>query len=64
MAELRASQPDVAALASGIRERRRAAVARAITLVESSRPDHRAAARELLSELATLELPPAVRVGI
>ena len=34
---------DVAALVAGIRAGQRAAVSRAITLVESSRPDHRAA---------------------
>jgi LAO/AO transport system kinase len=39
-------------------------VARAITLVESSRAEHRVAARELLTELAATELPPATRVGI
>ncbi len=57
--------PDVAALVSGVREGRRAAVSRAITLVESSRRDHREAARELMTELA--EAPteqPSVRVGI
>ncbi|WP_110182817.1 methylmalonyl Co-A mutase-associated GTPase MeaB [Nocardioides solisilvae] len=57
---------DVAGLVAGVREGRRAAVSRAITLVESSRPDHRTAARELLAEL-TPEAgtgSPAVRVGI
>ena len=39
---------DVTALADGVRQGRRADVSRAITLVESSRADHRAAARELL----------------
>ena len=42
---------------------RRAAVSRAITLVESSRPEHRAQARELLAALPAPERP-AVRVGI
>jgi LAO/AO transport system kinase len=42
---------------------RRAAVSRAITLVESNRPEHRAEARELLAALPTPE-QPAVRVGI
>jgi LAO/AO transport system kinase len=72
----RASKPvDVPALVAGIREGRRAAVARAITLVESSRPEHRVAARELLTELAEPSLveegapapaarPLATRVGI
>ena len=55
---------DVPALVAGIRDRQRAAVSRAITLVESSRPDHRAAARELLTELATPDAPMATRVGI
>ncbi len=62
---------DVATLVGGIRAGRRAAVAQAITLVESARPERRAAARELLT---TLTAPhegteggvhsPAVRVGI
>ena len=60
----RASKPDVPALVVGIREGKRAAVARAITLVESSRTEHRAAARELLTALAEVERPPATRVGI
>ncbi len=42
---------------------RRAAVSRAITLVESSRPEHRAQARELLAALPAPDRP-AVRVGI
>ena len=42
---------DVGALVEGVRAGRRAVVARAITLVESQRPDHRVAARELLSQL-------------
>ena len=54
---------DVAALVEGIRAGRRASVARAITLVESSRREHRAAARELLTELAG-ESAESVRVGI
>jgi len=50
-------------LVEGVGAGRRAAVSRAITLVESSRPEHRARARELL---ASLSIPdrPAVRVGI
>ena len=58
------SKPDVAALATGIREGNRATVSRAITLVESSKTAHREAARELLSELAVGPDSPAVRVGI
>jgi LAO/AO transport system kinase len=41
----------VADLLAGVRAGDRAAVARAITLVESTRPDHRAAAQELLAAL-------------
>jgi LAO/AO transport system kinase len=55
---------DVAALVAAVQDGQRAAVARAITLVESSRPEHRAAARELLTELAATERPMATRVGI
>jgi LAO/AO transport system kinase len=54
----------VATLLAGIRDGRRAAVSQAITLVESSRPEHRVEARELLTELSGLEHPAAVRVGI
>jgi LAO/AO transport system kinase len=42
---------------------RRAAVSRAITLVESSRPEHRGQARALLAALPAPD-SPAVRVGI
>ncbi len=59
--------PDVAALVEGIRAGNRAAVSQAITLVESSRPQHRVDARELLVELSDEESgvqSPAVRVGI
>lgn len=38
-------------LAEGVRAGKRAAISRAITLIESSREDHRASARELLTEL-------------
>ncbi|CAM3614861.1 methylmalonyl Co-A mutase-associated GTPase MeaB [Nocardioides zeicaulis] len=55
---------DVEALVAGVRDGQRAAVARAITVVESSRPEHRVAARELLTALAEVERPPATRVGI
>jgi LAO/AO transport system kinase len=57
---------DVETLAGQLRAGRRAAVARAITLVESSRPDHRAAARELVSGLAasSVTAPTVPRVGI
>ena len=54
---------DVQTLVEGVRAGRRAAVSRAITLVESARPDHQAAARELLTELTSSGLG-CVRVGI
>ncbi|MBW9210683.1 methylmalonyl Co-A mutase-associated GTPase MeaB [Mumia sp. zg.B21] len=54
---------DVVELADRVRAGQRAAVARAITLVESRRPDHREAARELLA-LLTPHSGGAVRVGI
>ncbi|WP_300008865.1 methylmalonyl Co-A mutase-associated GTPase MeaB [Pseudonocardia sp.] len=55
--------PDVPALVKGVLAGSRSVLARAITLVESNRPDHRAAAQQLLLEL----LPHsggAARVGI
>ena len=57
----------VARLVSGIRDGRRAAVAQAITLMESSKQEHRLEARALLTDLAALDgggRPPAVRVGV
>ncbi|GAB3256672.1 methylmalonyl Co-A mutase-associated GTPase MeaB [Nocardioides dilutus] len=60
--------PDVPALVEGVRARRRASVSQAITLVESTKAAHRAAARELLTALAEDEhagvRSPSVRVGI
>jgi LAO/AO transport system kinase len=62
------SRPDVRTLVEGVRSGDRGAVARAITLVESSRADHRVAARELLTALT--DGPdlgtgsPVARVGI
>jgi LAO/AO transport system kinase len=53
---------DVAALVEGIRARNRAAMSQAITLVESSKRQHREAARALLTELAGAG--DAIRVGI
>ncbi|WP_300682276.1 methylmalonyl Co-A mutase-associated GTPase MeaB [Nocardioides sp.] len=53
----------VPGLIAGVTEGRRAAVARAITLVESTKPAHRALARELLTDLGG-PATPAVRVGI
>jgi LAO/AO transport system kinase len=59
-----ASRPGNAAdLATGVREGQRAAVARAITLVESRRPDHRERAEELLAELLP-DTGGAQRVGV
>ncbi|NYG55106.1 methylmalonyl Co-A mutase-associated GTPase MeaB [Nocardioides perillae] len=58
---------DVDALVAGVRAGQRAAVSRAITLVESGREDHRAAARAMLGALtsaASTTRSPAVRVGI
>jgi LAO/AO transport system kinase len=54
---------DVAAVADGVRAGDRRAVARAITLVESRRADHRAAAQELLVALLP-HAGGARRVGI
>jgi LAO/AO transport system kinase len=57
--------PDVPTLVEGIRAGRRAAVSQAITLVESSRPQHRQLARELLTELTEESGgSDVVRVGI
>ncbi len=53
---------DTAALVEGIRARKRASVSQAITLVESSKPEHRGDARALLTELAGEG--DAIRVGI
>ncbi len=54
---------DVADLAARIRAGERAALARAITLVESRRADHQAAARDLVQTLLP-HTGEAVRVGI
>ncbi len=54
---------DVEQLVAGIRAGKRAAISRAITLVESGRADHRAAARELLTELTVGDVE-CTRVGI
>jgi LAO/AO transport system kinase len=54
---------DLDDLVDGVRQGRRAAVSRAITLVESSRPEHRLEARRLLAALPTPDRP-TVRVGI
>lgn len=54
---------DVDQLTADVLAGKRAAMSRAITLVESSRADHRAAARELLTAL-TPSAGSAVRIGI
>jgi GTPase len=58
-----ASSPDIGALARDLRGGSRAALARAITLVESRRTDHQAAARELVQALLP-HTGQAIRVGI
>lgn len=54
---------DIKSLAEDLRAGSRAALARAITLVESRRADHQAAARELVQALLA-ETGKAIRVGI
>jgi len=63
MVEPVATSDLVDSLVAGVRAGRREVMSRAITLVESSRSDHRAAARELLTELSSTT-GQAVRVGI
>ena len=55
--------PDIATLARDLRAGHRAALARAITLIESRRADHQAAARELVQTLLP-HTGQAIRVGI
>src|SRR5437868_2903056 len=55
--------PDVGKLAKELRAGHRAALARAISLVESRRGDHQAAARELVQALLS-DTGKAIRVGI
>src|ERR1700680_839065 len=55
--------PDLKALLRGIRAGERAVVARAITLIETKRPDHQKAARELVQNLLP-DTGKAVRAGI
>src|SRR2546421_9795701 len=57
------ASPDIKALAKDLRAGHRAALARAITLIESRRGDHQAAARELVQALLP-DTGRAVRVGI
>src|SRR5467141_4310708 len=57
------SQLDIAKLTSDLRAGGRAALARAITLIESRRSDHQAAARDLVQALLP-DTGTAIRVGI
>src|SRR5882757_7219526 len=57
------SAPDIAALARRVRDGDRATLARAITLIESKRADHRKTAHLLVQELLPLT-GKAVRLGI
>ena len=54
---------DLSGLLEGVRAGQRAVIARAITLIESRRPDHQKTARRLVQELLPLT-GNAVRVGI
>src|SRR5580692_1008778 len=58
-----ADGPDAARYADAVLARSRAGIARTITLVESSRPDHRILAQEVLTRLLP-HAGPALRVGI
>jgi LAO/AO transport system kinase len=57
------SEPDLTALARGIRAGDRAVLARAITLIESRRADHQPAAQRLVQEMLP-HTGKAMRVGI
>jgi LAO/AO transport system kinase len=59
----KSASPDIEALARDLQAGRHAALARAITLIESRRGDHQAAARDLVQALLP-ETGKAVRVGI
>src|SRR6195952_4949058 len=63
MTSPKAASVDIKALAKELRGGSRAALARAITLIESRRGDHQAAARELVQALLP-DTGKAVRVGI
>ncbi len=58
--------PDIQTLADGILGGERRALARAITLVESARPDHRERAQTLLAALAGAApaAAPGIRIGL
>lgn len=55
--------PDPDRLAEGIRAGDRAVLARAITLIESTRPDHQAVARDLVQRLLP-QTGRAIRIGL
>src|SRR5260370_34508088 len=55
--------PDIDLLSKDLRAGHRAALARAITLIESRRGDHQAAARDLVQALLP-DTGTAIRVGI
>jgi LAO/AO transport system kinase len=57
------ASPDIEVLANDLRAGHRAALARAITLIESRRSDHQSASRELVQALLP-ETGKAIRVGI
>jgi len=57
------NQPNIRELAKALRAGERAALARAITVVESRRSDHQASARDLVQALLP-ETGKAIRVGI
>ena len=63
MASRPESKPDTQRLAGGIRSGDRALLARAITLIESKRADHRANAHRLVQDLLP-QTGKAMRVGI
>ena len=58
-----AATPDIATLASRLRDGDRATLARAITLIESKRADHRKPAHQLVQALLPQPARP-IRVGI
>ncbi len=60
---IRGSVPDIAALAGRIRAGERGALARGITLVESSRADHQEAAQALIAALLP-DTGRAIRLGL
>ena len=59
----KSASPDIKTLAKDLRAGHRAALARAITLIESRRGDHQAAARDLVQALLP-DTGKAIRVGI